>query len=151
MSKQWTFGKHRKGWRANLPHTPTEKKEKRDYHGHHDHESYYGDRDTDNLVKMMKYLIAPIKLEYQMNTSDNSSTKLATSLKRPAPVTGGCRIEGFVPGNLVISARSEAHSFDTSQMNMSHVTSSFSFGETITPKVTRDIKLVRNVSETFPI
>ncbi|PHT84886.1 hypothetical protein T459_13329 [Capsicum annuum] len=207
-----------------------------DYHGHHDYESYYGDRDTDNLVKghplerldhsrglyswhgidtlpagitdwttldqirsisvnfsisvvevswghvqstpyldsleafrlqsfqtsysdrcfsfdvdrfypvlfqfyfkylnlmMMKYLIAPIKLEYQMNTSDNSSTKLATGLKRPAPVTGGCRIEGFVrvkqvPGNLIISARSEAHSFDASQMNMSHVTFSFSFGE----------------------
>ncbi|KAM3302507.1 protein disulfide isomerase-like 5-4 [Capsicum chacoense] len=119
----------------------------RDDHGHHDHESYYGDRDTDSLVKMMEDLIAPIKLESQMNTSDNSSTKLATGLKRPAPVTGGCRIEGFVrvkkvPGNLVISARSAAHSFDASQMNMSHVISSFSFGKTITPKVMRDIKLL---------
>ncbi|KAF3626881.1 Protein disulfide-isomerase 5-4 [Capsicum annuum] len=120
---------------------------RRDDHGHHDHESYYGDRDTDSLVKMMEDLIAPIKLESQMNTSDNSSTKLATGLKRPAPVTGGCRIEGFVrvkkvPGNLVISARSAAHSFDASQMNMSHVISSFSFGKTITPKVMRDIKLL---------
>lgn len=45
-----------------------------------------------------------------------------------------------VPGNLVISARSAAHSFDASQMNMSHVISSFSFGKTITPKVMSDIK-----------
>lgn len=118
----------------------------RDDHGHHDHESYYGDRDTESLVKMMEDLVAPIKLESQMITSDNSSTKLAT-VKRPAPVTGGCRIEGFVrvkkvPGNLVISARSAAHSFDASQMNMSHVISSFSFGKIITPKVMRDIKIL---------
>ncbi|XP_004244141.1 protein disulfide isomerase-like 5-4 [Solanum lycopersicum] len=119
----------------------------RDDHGHHDHESYYGDRDTDSLVKMMEDLVAPIKLDSQTITSDNSSTKLETGLKRPAPVTGGCRIEGFVrvkkvPGNLVISARSAAHSFDASQMNMSHVISSFSFGKTITPKVMSDIKIL---------
>lgn len=119
----------------------------RDDHGHHDHESYYGDRDTDSLVKMMEDLVAPIKLESQMITSDNSSTKLATGLRRPAPVTGGCRLEGFirvkkVPGNLVISARSAAHSFDASQMNMSHIISRFSFGKTITPKVMSDIKLL---------
>ncbi|PHT93988.1 hypothetical protein T459_01870 [Capsicum annuum] len=91
-----------------------------DDHGHHDHESYYGDRDMYSLVKMMEDLIAPIKLESQMNTSDNLFTKMVTGLKRPAPVTGGCRIEGFVPGNLVISAHSAGYSFDPSQMNMSH-------------------------------
>lgn len=48
------------------------------------------------LLQMMEDLVAPIKLESQMITSDNSSTKLATGMKRPAPVTGGCRIEGFV-------------------------------------------------------
>ncbi|KAF3615810.1 hypothetical protein FXO38_34899 [Capsicum annuum] len=69
---------------------------------------------------MMEDLIAPIKLESQMNTSDNLFTKMVTGLKRPAPVTGGCRIEGFVPGNLVISAHSAGYSFDPSQMNMSH-------------------------------
>lgn len=67
--------------------------------------------------------------------------------KRPAPVTGGCRIEGFVrvkkvPGNLVISARSGAHSFDASQMNMSHVISHLSFGKKISPRVMSDIKRV---------
>ncbi|KAF3617655.1 putative Early nodulin-like protein 9, partial [Capsicum annuum] len=140
-----------------------------DNHGNHDHESYYGDHDMDSLVKlcgigyhfylaiemtrififlqMMKDLIAPIKLESHMNTSDNSSTKLATGLKRPAPIIEECRIEGFVrvkkvPGNLIISARSASHSFDASQMNISHVISSFSFGKTITPKVMRDIKLL---------
>ncbi|PHT48222.1 Protein disulfide-isomerase 5-3 [Capsicum baccatum] len=146
----------------------------RDDHGHHDHESYYGNRDTDSLVKcyaigqlcgigyhfyhaiemakififlqIMEDLIAPIKLKSHMNTLDNSSTKLGTGLKRPAPVTRGCRIEGFVrvkkvPGNLAISAHSAAHSFDVSQMNMSYVISSFSFSNTITLKVIRDIKL----------
>lgn len=28
----------------------------RDDHGHHDHESYYGDRDTDSLVKVKNLL-----------------------------------------------------------------------------------------------
>ncbi|KAF3649451.1 hypothetical protein FXO38_17653 [Capsicum annuum] len=137
----------------------------RDGHGHHDHESYYGDCDMDKLVKfcgigyhfyhaiemtqififlqMMKDLISLIKLESHMNTLDNSSTKLATGLKRPAPVIGGCRIEGFVRvkkvlGNLVISVRSAAYSFDASQMNISHVISSFSFCPTLyTASVTR--------------
>lgn len=45
-----------------------------------------------------------------------------------------------VPGNLVISAHSGAHSFDASQMNMSHVISHFSFGRMITPKVMNDVK-----------
>lgn len=48
------------------------------------------------LLQMMEDLVAPIKLDSQTITSDNSSTKLETGLKRPAPVTGGCRIEGFV-------------------------------------------------------
>ncbi|PHU29691.1 Protein disulfide-isomerase 5-4 [Capsicum chinense] len=100
-------------------------------YGHHDHESYYGDRDMYSLVKMMEDLIAPIKLESQMNTSDNSFTKMVTGLKRPAPVIGGFRIEGFVPGNLVISAHSTGYSFDASQMNMSHVISNFLFGAII--------------------
>ncbi|PHU04455.1 hypothetical protein BC332_25277 [Capsicum chinense] len=135
----------------------------RDDHGHHDHKSYYGDCDTDSLVKvrtrlgldmeqkearkeenlriMMEDLIAPIKLESQMNTLDNSSTKLATGLKRTAPITGGCRIEGFVcvnkvPGNLVILACSIAHIFDASQMNMSHIISIFSFAIVVALDVT---------------
>ncbi|PHT82124.1 hypothetical protein T459_15139 [Capsicum annuum] len=115
----------------------------KDDHGHYDHKSYYGDRDTDSLVKGMKDLIAPIKLESHMNTSDNSSTKLEIGLKRPAPINEGCRIEGFlrvkkVPSNLVISVRSAAHSFDASQMNISHVISSFLFGSTLdTSSLTR--------------
>lgn len=45
-----------------------------------------------------------------------------------------------VPGNLIISARSASHSFDASQMNMSHVISHFSFGKKITPGVMSDLK-----------
>lgn len=45
-----------------------------------------------------------------------------------------------VPGNLIISAHSGTHSFDASQMNMSHVISHFSFGKMISPRVISDVK-----------
>ncbi|GMI74180.1 PROTEIN DISULFIDE ISOMERASE 12, PDI-like 5-3, ARABIDOPSIS THALIANA PROTEIN DISULFIDE ISOMERASE 12 [Hibiscus trionum] len=103
----------------------------REDHGLHEHESYYGDRDTEALVKAMEELVSPVPLGNQ---------KLAL-----APLTGGCRIEGYVrvkkiPGNLIISARSDAHSFDSSQINMSHVVSHLSFGKTISPRVLSDVK-----------
>ncbi|CAH9083536.1 unnamed protein product [Cuscuta europaea] len=115
----------------------------RDDHGHHNHESYYGDRDTNSLVTTMEELVAPISLESK--SSDSKSVNVTEGTKRPAPATGGCRLEGFVrvkkvPGNLVISARSAAHSFDASQMNMSHVISRFSFGKMLTPRVASDVK-----------
>ncbi|KAL3851238.1 hypothetical protein ACJIZ3_013120 [Penstemon smallii] len=116
----------------------------KDDHGHHDHESYYGDRDTDTLVKTMEDLVAPISVQSQ-RASDSPPTETKDDTKRPAPLTGGCRIEGFVrvkkvPGNLIISAISAAHSFDASQMNMSHVISHFSFGKKISPRVMSDMK-----------
>ncbi|CAM8989782.1 unnamed protein product [Rhodiola kirilowii] len=37
----------------------------RDDNGQHDHESYYGDRESESLVAMMESLVAPIKLEPQ--------------------------------------------------------------------------------------
>ncbi|XP_062018188.1 protein disulfide-isomerase 5-3-like [Rosa rugosa] len=115
----------------------------REDHGHHEHESYYGDRDTDSLVKTMEALVAPIPLESQkLALGGNNETENA---KRPAPLTGGCRIEGYVrvkkvPGSLIISAHSGTHSFDASQMNMSHYISHLSFGRTIAPKVMSDVK-----------
>lgn len=45
-----------------------------------------------------------------------------------------------VPGNLIISASSGVHSFDASQMNMSHVISHLSFGRKISPRVLSDVK-----------
>lgn len=117
----------------------------RDEHGHHDHEAYYGDRDTDSLVTTMEELAASVSLESQKLALEDKSEKVSD--KKRAPVTGGCRVEGFVrvkkvPGNLVISARSGAHSFDASQMNMSHVITNLSFGKKITPKVMSDINRV---------
>lgn len=119
----------------------------RDEHGHHEHESYYGDRDTETLVNTMENLVAPIALESPILSLEDKSGKTAESAKRPAPREAGCRIEGFVrvkkvPGNLVISARSGAHSFDASQMNMSHVISTFSFGKKISSRVMSDIKRI---------
>ncbi|CAN0901066.1 Protein disulfide-isomerase 5-4 [Linum grandiflorum] len=111
----------------------------REDHGQHEHESYYGDRDTETLVKTMENLVAPIPAIH--HTLDNSTQ----SVKRPAPSTGGCRIEGYVrvkkvPGNLVISARSGSHSFDASQMNMSHVISHLSFGMKFSARQLDDAK-----------
>ncbi|KAK1391818.1 Protein disulfide-isomerase 5-3 [Heracleum sosnowskyi] len=117
----------------------------RDEHGHHEHEAYYGDRDTDSLVTTMEELAASVSSQSQKLALEDKSGKISD--KKPAPVTGGCRVEGFVrvkkvPGNLVISARSGAHSFDASQMNMSHVVTNLSFGKKITPKVMSDINRV---------
>ncbi|XP_047958141.1 protein disulfide-isomerase 5-4 isoform X1 [Salvia hispanica] len=117
----------------------------REDHGHHEHEAYYGDRDTDSLVKVMEDLVAPISFQSSQGGPDNIATEIKDDAKRPAPSAGGCRIEGFVrvkkvPGNLIISAHSVSHSFDASQMNMSHVISHFSFGKKITPWVLSDMK-----------
>ncbi|XAR56659.1 hypothetical protein NMG60_11037221 [Bertholletia excelsa] len=117
----------------------------RDDHGHHDHESYYGDRDTESLVKTMESLVAPIPLASQQLASENKLGSVADDDKRPAPLAGGCRIEGFVrvkkvPGNLVISAHSGAHSFDASMMNLSHIINHLSFGKKITPTEMSDMK-----------
>ncbi|KAG8472430.1 hypothetical protein CXB51_035351 [Gossypium anomalum] len=113
----------------------------REIHGHHEHESYYGDRDTDTLVKTMEDLVDSIPQEDQKIALEDKSNVT----KRPAPLSGGCRIEGYVrvkkvPGNLIISARSGSHSFDASKMNMSHVISHLSFGKTVSPQVLNDVK-----------
>ncbi|XP_031261995.1 protein disulfide-isomerase 5-3-like [Pistacia vera] len=118
----------------------------REDHGHHEHESYYGDRDTDSLVKTMEELVASIPREGSQKLAlEDKSKNSAENAKRPAPKAGGCRIEGYVrvkkvPGNLIISARSGAHSFDTSQMNLSHVITHLSFGRILSPKVMSDVQ-----------
>ncbi|KAK8620495.1 hypothetical protein V6N13_066970 [Hibiscus sabdariffa] len=114
---------------------------KRESQGHHDHESYYGDRDTETLVKTMEDLVASIPRENQKLALEDKSNVT----KRPAPLTGGCRIDGYVrvkkvPGNIIVSARSGAHSFDASKMNMSHVISHLSFGKTVSPQVLSDVQ-----------
>ncbi|KAL4201667.1 hypothetical protein AMTRI_Chr02g259750 [Amborella trichopoda] len=85
-------------------------------------------------TQTMESLVAPIPLESHKLALEDKSNRTSDSVKRPAPLTGGCRIEGFVrvkkvPGNLVISAHSGAHSFDASMMNMSHYISHLSFGK----------------------
>ncbi|KAG6756580.1 hypothetical protein POTOM_040011 [Populus tomentosa] len=117
----------------------------REDHGRHDHESYYGDRDTESLVKTMEALVAPIAMESQRQALEHKPENATQHVKRPAPSAGGCRIEGYVrvkkvPGNLMISALSGAHSFDSKQMNLSHVISHFSFGMKVLPRVMSDVK-----------
>ncbi|CAN8326078.1 unnamed protein product [Cochlearia groenlandica] len=109
----------------------------------HDHESYYGDRDTESLVKMVTGLVEPIHLEPERLALEDKSGNASKILKK-APSTGGCRIEGYmrvkkVPGNLMVSASSGSHSFDTSQMNMSHVVNHLSFGRKILPQTFADL------------
>ncbi|KAL0788256.1 hypothetical protein Bca101_004502 [Brassica carinata] len=114
-------------------------------HGHHEHESYYGDRDTESIVKMVDELVVPIHPETHKLALDWGVSNDTAKLLKKAPVTGGCRVEGYVrvkkvPGNLVISAHSGAHSFDSSQMNMSHVVTHLSFGRMIDPRLLTDMK-----------
>uniref|UniRef100_A0A0D6QXY4 Thioredoxin domain-containing protein n=1 Tax=Araucaria cunninghamii TaxID=56994 RepID=A0A0D6QXY4_ARACU len=114
----------------------------RDNHGHHEHEAYYGERDTESLVAAMEALVAPLPVERKLALEDKSGSTNET--KRPAPKTGACRVEGFVrvkkvPGNLIISARSGSHSFDAAAMNMSHVISHFSFGRKLSWKLLKEV------------
>lgn len=109
-----------------------------------EHESYYGHRDTDSLVKAMEDLVASLTGGPGLPALDGN----VAEVKRPAPKTGGCRVEGFVlvkkvPGNLIVSARSAAHSFDASQMNMSHVVKRFSFGRSWSHRERDDIRRMR--------
>ncbi|KAG5033067.1 hypothetical protein JHK85_017049 [Glycine max] len=118
----------------------------RSEHGHHEHESYYGDRDTESLVKFMEDLVTSLPTESQKLALEDKSNA-SDNAKRPAPSAGGCRVEGYVrvkkvPGNLIISARSDAHSFDASQMNMSHFINNLSFGKKVTPRAMSDVKLL---------
>lgn len=114
----------------------------RDSHGIHIHETYYGDRDTDTLVMKLDNLVSAIGVD----SVKHPTSRIEEHTKvRPAPPQEGCRIEGFVwvkkvPGNLIISADSASHSFDASQMNMSHVISTFSFGSAISPMMNHDMK-----------
>ncbi|RWR85117.1 Thioredoxin-like protein fold [Cinnamomum micranthum f. kanehirae] len=112
--------------------------------GHHEHESYYGERDTDSLVTTMETLVAPVPMESHNHAVDNNSSDVTKTSKRPAPLAGGCRIEGFVrvkkvPGNLVISAHSGAHSFDASLINVSHAISHFSFGKKLSTRMLSEV------------
>nr|KYP55315.1 hypothetical protein KK1_001526 [Cajanus cajan] len=94
----------------------------------------------------MEGLVASLPTESQKLALEDKSNATGNT-KRPAPSAGGCRIEGYVrvkkvPGNLIISARSDAHSFDASQMNMSHVINYLSFGKKVTARVMSDVKLL---------
>lgn len=118
----------------------------KDNHGHHDHESYYGERDTESLVAAMETLVAAVPRESNTLAAEENSNMTANTTKhRPAPLTSGCRVEGFVrvkrvPGNLVFSARSTSHSFDASQINVSHVIAHFSFGKKLKARTLMEMK-----------
>ncbi|KAA0046496.1 protein disulfide-isomerase 5-4-like [Cucumis melo var. makuwa] len=98
-----------------------------------------------SFEQTMEDLVAPLPAGSQKLALEDKSNNGTGSVKRPAPSAGGCRIEGYVrlkkvPGSLVIAARSESHSFDASQMNMSHIISHLSFGRKISPKAFSDAK-----------
>ncbi|CDP04494.1 unnamed protein product [Coffea canephora] len=69
--------------------------EKKDEHGHHEHESYFGDQDTESLVQTMETLVASVSLESKRLALEDKSDKTKDP-KRPALSVGGCRVEGFV-------------------------------------------------------
>mmetsp|Transcript_25551 Transcript_25551/g.35254 ORF Transcript_25551/g.35254 Transcript_25551/m.35254 type:complete len:494 (+) Transcript_25551:129-1610(+) len=107
------------------------------HHGHHDHESYVGDRTTEALAAFATGLVPAA-------VASNAPPALPPAQapnepEEPAPQTikvgaPGCSVEGFVlvkkvPGNLHISAHSRKHSFDYGIMNMTHVVHHLSFGK----------------------
>jgi len=102
--------------------------------GHHDHESYVGDRTVEAIVEFAEGLIPAVAASGGVEAlpmADSEASK--QTIKVGAP---GCSVEGFVlvkkvPGNLHVSAHSQAHSFDFGGMNMTHIIHHLSFGKEI--------------------
>ncbi|TQD82257.1 hypothetical protein C1H46_032189 [Malus baccata] len=67
-----------------------------------EHESYYGCRETDSLVEKMESLVASIPVDSEKLALEGKSDNRGENAKRPAPVTGECRIEGYVRVKKVI-------------------------------------------------
>lgn len=51
----------------------------------------------------METLVAPVPMESHNHAVDNNYSDVTKTMKRPAPLAGGCRIEGFVRVKKVIS------------------------------------------------
>lgn len=55
-----------------------------------------------HTLQTMEDLVAPIPLESQRLALDGKVENSKENAKRPAPLTGGCRIEGYVRVKKVI-------------------------------------------------
>ncbi|PWA36060.1 thioredoxin-like fold protein [Artemisia annua] len=58
---------------------------KRDEHGNHDHESYYGDRNTDSLVQEMEHLVTPNDLESRKLSLNERYRQIKFSEEKKTP------------------------------------------------------------------
>jgi len=99
--------------------------DERNVNGHHEHESYTGDRTIAALTAFAESLVPSAGLPHHASGAHPQTTK--------APRSPGCGMSGFVlvkkvPGTLMFLARSPGHSFDHAAMNMSHVVHAFMFG-----------------------
>ncbi|KAF6159445.1 hypothetical protein GIB67_032216 [Kingdonia uniflora] len=95
----------------------------------------------------MEALVVHVPMESHKLIVGNKSNNATRDSKRPVPLTGGCRIKGFVCvkkvlGYLVSSAHLESHSFDPSQMNISHVISHLSFDKKISLRLLAEVKRI---------
>ncbi|PSC73593.1 disulfide-isomerase 5-4 [Micractinium conductrix] len=96
--------------------------------GHHEHESYYGDRTKEDLTKMADALAESAG---QPHTFVHGVAKGAKS--------SGCNFSGFllvkkVPGTLHFVARGPGHSFDYLNMNLSHQVHYMYYGNKPSPR-----------------
>ncbi|MEW5316314.1 MAG: hypothetical protein WDW38_007693 [Sanguina aurantia] len=96
--------------------------------GQSSHEAYTGDRTKDALLEFAKSMVPSAGLPHRKHAALESS-----------PKSSGCNIAGFVmvkkvPGTLHFTARSDGHSFDHSNMNVTHLIHSFYFGTRPSPR-----------------
>lgn len=118
--------------------------------GEHDHESYYGERDAESLVAFAESLVPSATIGSPSPSEDSHG-----HVKRRAPKSGGCNVEGFVlvkkvPGNLMVTAHSPSHSFDASTMNMTHSIRRLSFGRQLTKRKQEMVERLRPVRAAGP-
>lgn len=109
--------------------------------GHHDHESYVGDRTTEAIVSYAEKLVPPVVASNAPKPEAAPAAKVQEEVESQTLKVGaarpGCSVQGFVlvkkvPGNLHISAHSHKHSFDFAVMNMTHVVHHLSYGKELT-------------------
>ncbi|KAI7844497.1 hypothetical protein COHA_001856 [Chlorella ohadii] len=96
--------------------------------GHHEHESYYGDRTKADLVSMAESLVAQAGQPHALVKDVSRGAK-----------SSGCNFSGFVlvkkvPGALHFVARAPGHSFDYLNMNLSHQVHYMYFGNKPSPR-----------------
>lgn len=119
-------------------------------HGHHEHESYRGDRTLEALSKFADSLIPSAGLPHYYipgltKVAKSAGCNLSGVSTRLHALVNTHEYTGFVlckkvPGSMHFLAKAPGHSFDHMTMNMSHIVHHLYFGTKPTPRRQRALE-----------